>query len=913
MSARAVLRCPIAALGLLALLGAGCQDYGLASTCTDDSQCGAGRICVDQHCQEGFRPCQDSSDCEGGMVCQADGRCGNCSLDTDCPEGLLCREGLCTSEECATDEDCPEGQVCLESACRACDCQADEDCGLFEVCQDCACTTQTRPCESQADCLPFELCVEGACTLPSRCTADAECPAGQVCNGWFCELGCAADEDCGQLRACVEGRCLLRCLTDQTCFQAGTICVDYLCVPAECQADTDCAGELMRCQAGRCEGYTPCQADADCPDWNFTCQAGRCEELPTCSLDGACGVGATCEDGHCHPAAGCLAEEDCGPDQDCVAGLCRPHVCRGPADCQAPLVCSGGACVEPGNPSSVYEVLVLTPGGPIRPDQRVRLEALALNQAGQAVPGITFAWDSSDPPRGAIEVQELVGGTEAGATLVTAEAVGTDRRSRPVTFTNVLEPAADSLRVTVVAAVGRRPIAGAAVLLVADGLTQEIETDALGAATFLAPTGPADVHVFHAEYDWVSVAGSAARDLLVALPPRTGAATAGGFSGQMTFPGVGPLAMGLAGTSLSGDLLAIDFSALLGPTYQVEVNLLGQVFDLPLPAHMSLGLELQGLPITVKPGYDVTGPAGLRNAWALGGKVELSVLGELLGGIGSLEELVLALFPAFSALQHGLRPAFEVFPLPLVADADDRDRDGDLVELRPDWDNLPDLDLAPDQPQTLALEVRTPQPPSLDGAPLSTVVVVAGGFSGLGFTPLGLSAGQASGAGAELVMRLAPAHDGLEVGAYGVLALAMPTGTGLATPEDTAAVMFVAADLPTAVTFEPGFLPFPESASWDVATRELVTGAVAGAGLHRLELDAPAGRWLVYLPAADLVQVSLPLPPQGFEDRATGATASLAAIALVGGLDFEALVGFDGDDLDRLSELVRAYSRRTLP
>ena len=146
-----------------------------------------------------------------------------------------------------------------------------------------------------------------------------------------------------------------------------------------------------------------------------------------------------------------------------------------------------------------------------------------------------------------------MGGTEAGATLVTAEAVGTGRRSRPVTFTNVLEPAADTLRVTAVAAVGRRPIAGAAVLLVADGQTQQAETDALGAVSFPAPTGPADVHLFHAEYDWVSIAGSASRDLLLALPPRTGAATAGGFSGQMTFPGVGPLAMGLAGTSLSGN------------------------------------------------------------------------------------------------------------------------------------------------------------------------------------------------------------------------------------------------------------------------------------------------------------------------------------------------------------------------
>jgi hypothetical protein len=892
---------------------AGCQDYGLTSSCQDDAQCQPGQICVEQRCRDGYRPCQGPEDCAPGLVCGDDGVCGHCRADGDCPAGQTCQEGLCQSPACRVDDDCPPGELCLEDACQACDCRQDEDCGFFLVCRACACELPTRPCETAADCLPFELCLEGECTLPSTCQTDQDCPDGTVCNGLFCEAGCQADADCGTLRACVGGRCLMRCLSDQTCFQPGTICQDFVCVPAECLGDQDCAGPLTRCLGGRCTPYTPCQSDPDCLEPGFVCRAGICEELPRCSLDATCGSGAICEQGHCVPVAACLTEADCGPAEDCVGGLCRPHVCRGPEDCPPPTVCSGGACLEPANPASVYQVVVLTPGGPIRPGQRIRLVALALNQAGDALSGVRFAWTSSDPPRAAVEDQELVGGAEAGATLVIAEALGSGRRSRPTTFTNLLDPIEDSLRVVVVSALDRRPLSGATVRLSAGGLEEQLVTDATGQAIFPAPPGGAvEVHVFSAAYDWVSILGTTSRDLLVPLAPRVAPELAGGFSGQMAFSGTGPLSLGIAGLSLTGDLHEIDLAGLLGPTHLVEVNLLGQVFRLPLPAHMSMGLEFQGVPITIKESYHVTGPAGLVHAWGLGGKVELGLLTELLGGIDSLEELVLALFPAFSALRHGVRPAFEVFPLPQVPDANDLDGDGDTAELRPDWANLPDLDLAPGQPQSLALEVDVPPLPSLDGQPMTTAVVVAGGLSSLGLTPLGLTAlSLPAGGSAGRVMRLSPAHGGLEVGAYGVVVLGLPPGGGLGVPEDSAALLAVRADLPARLDFAPGFLPFP-SGAWDAPGRELIAAGAPGAGLHRLELASAAGRWLVYLPAADTLAARLPWPPEGLTDRVAGARARLTALGLVDDLGFEELVGFDGQDLDRLGELTRATTRRGL-
>ena len=883
--------CP--AVFLLALLPAlpGCVDYGPYDPCSSDADCEQ-----DQFCYKGL--CRDPDPCE---------------KDEECPAGRVCLEGNCLPPECAQDNDCPDDQRCVDHECIRCACLTDDDCPPDYFClEGCVCVEREVPrCESDRDCPPGEFCSEGTCQPLPFCEADPDCPEGMVCQSGLCVEPCQTDDDCGLLFLCVEGHCLQRCFGDQTCIEPGMICEDSLCVEAECASDPDCAGELVRCLSGRCEPYTPCEVDADC-DPNFVCVEGVCEELPGCSIDSNCQPGEICLDSHCHPADACGSESDCGDGWDCIGGLCLPHVCRGPEDCPPELVCVGGECVEPGNPSRVYEVIILTPGGPIHQGQRLQLTAIALTQSGNEVAGIEFEWSSSEPVRAAVDAGGvLTGGDEAGETQVRATAVGSGRESRPVTFANVLAAGPEELRVTVIKATGRQPVAGASVLVLTGDETLSALTDENGTVAFPFDGRVADVHVFADAHDYVSILSTVSNDLLVPLPARTDGAGAGGYVGEMTLSGEGTMGLGLAGLSTGGSLLDLSFTSLLGEVMNVTVELGNQSFDLPLPARMVLGFSYAEIPIAIKSDYYVVGQAGLRTAWAIGGRLELSILGDLIGGGGgSIGEILTGLFPYFSLLDHGVKPIHDVHPLPLVVDLDDVDGDGDTAEMRPDWDNFPDLDLAPTQPQNLRVQVSAPPLPDREGDPISTALYVAGGLFETGFTPLGLSAAEAAGGLLEpLVMKMAPAHGGLEAGGYAVLVLAFPGVGGLAAPSDVAAVMHVSQTLPTEVSFETGFLGFPEDAHFHAASRTMIASGVDGAGLFRATFSGDLGGWIVYLPASDLLTFSLPAPPGEMPDLVDGARVTLDPIGLQAGVGFEDLVTFNGDDLDRLDRLARAFSR----
>ena len=145
------------------------------------------------------------------------------------------------------------------------------------------------------------------------------------------------------------------------------------------------------------------------------------------------------------------------------------------------------------------------------------------------------------------------GESVAGPADITATAQGTAPPvdSLPVTFTNVLDPTVNTVRVTVVNAFDRSAVAGATVVL-DDGTNQETgTTDASGAVELADPGVLADIHVFSADHDYVSVLGTISKDLLIPVPDRSNLAKAGGFSGQMTFVGDGAVSIGLAAGSTS--------------------------------------------------------------------------------------------------------------------------------------------------------------------------------------------------------------------------------------------------------------------------------------------------------------------------------------------------------------------------
>lgn len=909
--------CLLAGLAL-----AGCSDGGGSyQPCSTDADCDPGFVCEAGECREA-PGCTGDEDCKGDRVC-VDGICQQpeeeCAVDDDCPDKHKCEAGQCVEVDCRVDADCPDNHHCDDYQCVADECITDADCGADEECVDGTCQPcQVETCTGDGDCREDELCLDGECQQPPACEDDLECPEGTVCEHGRCARPCTSDDDCGQFHVCRDGHCLQQCISDASCQEPGTICEDNVCVPAECLSDEDCTEELTRCVAGRCESYTPCETDEDCGDPNWVCIDNICEELPTCAIDADCTGDkcaeppCVCKDGHCHPATTCTGEEDCLPDEDCVGGWCVPHVCRGPDDCEAGQVCVGGVCTDPGDPGTVTEIVIVTPGGPIYQGQQIQLQAMALTANGQEVAGVSFTWDSSEPARASVDTAGLLtGGDEAGDTLVTASVDGSSATSDPVIFTNILELPADTLRVTVVSRGDRTPVEDATVMLVTSGDPQSLQTGANGTATFTDPQEMVDVHVFSAGHDYVSIVGTSALDLLVPVPPRSDPGRQGGFTGQMTFPGTGSVELGLAGASIGGNLVDLNFGRLLGEIFTVTVTTPMGSFDLSLPAQMVMGANYQGMPFEIKESYYVVGRTGLRTAWGLGGNLDMSVLYEIAGGGGSAGEILIGLLPYFAVFDHGLRPTVELFPMPRVEDTDDIDGDGDTAEMRPDWANFADVDITPDQGQDMALEVTPPQLPTHADQPVTVAVFIAGAYTELGLTPLGLTAAEDSGSGIEpLRMKLAPAYGGLETGRYAVAVLGIPTTGGAEIPTDVAMVLHMDSYLPTDLTFASEFLAFPEDATWTPDDRMMVAGGIQGATLFRSTIRGELGTWEVYLANhADTVSYTLPAPPDGMDDLAAGGTVTMDPVALIEGLGFDDLVEANGDDLDKLNVIMTACSR----
>lgn len=139
------------------------------------------------------------------------------------------------------------------------------------------------------------VCEEAPPPEPTRCTLDANCPAGSRCNEEaLCEEGPRLGEpcegfDCQQLAVChpLHHRCEYSCRNDAACPNGYRCSPDFLCIapcngtPPEtvggtCQFSTDCTGCAFCVPTGSTRVCRqPCQTDADCPGG----APGVCEQV----------------------------------------------------------------------------------------------------------------------------------------------------------------------------------------------------------------------------------------------------------------------------------------------------------------------------------------------------------------------------------------------------------------------------------------------------------------------------------------------------------------------------------------------------------------------------------------------------------------------------------------------------------
>ncbi|HJL14315.1 MAG TPA: hypothetical protein RMH99_01595 [Sandaracinaceae bacterium LLY-WYZ-13_1] len=324
------------AVATLLLLAAGCESpETLGAQCDVNSDCEAPLVCRLDRCR---RACVRTRDCPTRLACVLDeqGR-GGCLLEeearcvqaSDCPEGLVCRFGRCTTE-CESDDECVPPTRCFE----------DPESG-------------TNAC--------FAGDVE-----PTACQRDGDCEGLQRCFAdGLCRPRCLADRDCGRGEACRTADGDLR---NNACVFVG---IDAGSMDASVpDAGPPDAGPPDAGPPDAGPVIVPCSGPDEC-----TAPDAETE----CTPEGVCAI-VSCAPYH----------EDCDadPSTGCEADLLDPATCGGCATtCGGGDRCSGVACTD----ETVVELAAGTAHSCARTSMG-RVVCWGLDHSGQLGDGTPTDW-----------------------------------------------------------------------------------------------------------------------------------------------------------------------------------------------------------------------------------------------------------------------------------------------------------------------------------------------------------------------------------------------------------------------------------------------------------------------------------------------------------------------------------------
>ncbi|MDD5307887.1 MAG: hypothetical protein PHU25_11255 [Deltaproteobacteria bacterium] len=386
-------------------MGCGSADLSDGGTCSSGSLCDGFEGCVAvAACTTGYMPDGDYSCSQGSVhetcktTCTGD---GDCVFDWHC-DSPSCLPDLADGEDtCDSNLDCASGNcnvftgVCCDSG--YC-CNDNGQCsGLADLCEtatwSCVTSCDSGGSDDDALCAPLGdfhcdegVCMadlgsgEGACNESSDCVSGyCDAAAGICCDAGTCcadDLGCDGflcdpvlfhcGDDCNPLGTEDDGLCV-----------SGYHCDGHACVPDLPDGESGC-DESSDCESGKCTVATGvcCTGAGTCCN-----DEGQCSDGNPCTTD-TCGAGFHCSSSAKGDGELCSDGVFCNGNERCYGGVCTPGsspcgylegLCRVVScnesgrscsmtpsdegeDCSEPLwclggekmVCSGGACVDPG-------------------------------------------------------------------------------------------------------------------------------------------------------------------------------------------------------------------------------------------------------------------------------------------------------------------------------------------------------------------------------------------------------------------------------------------------------------------------------------------------------------------------------------------------------------------------------------
>lgn len=388
--------------------------------CLDNNDCGQDKSCIDSKCQN---PCSLSNVCGEKAICTpinhqgvctcrpgttGDPRLGcvavqYCAEDTQCPSGLKCYNGLCTSI-CSNARECIEDQLCIQGICQP-TCKSNSTCPQYQFCQNSICVQEQR-CRINTDCDITEKCLANSlgqsecadacegilCGRNAECTSknhkpSCQCKAGYVGNpnddkSGCQEIECESSEHCSNDKLCDQYMCKIACLVNNPCGK-NTLC------SAEnhkqvCYCQPGYTGDPNKgCHMIDFCADKPCGPGAVCHNsrGSFRCQCplgtvgdaynSGCNPPVECNRNSDCPIKAKCDRNNgVHKCKDVCENTICGANAECVAidhaGYCtcrngyqgnatdqnigcKPRLvsCKLTSDCPSNTYCYEGICSPP--------------------------------------------------------------------------------------------------------------------------------------------------------------------------------------------------------------------------------------------------------------------------------------------------------------------------------------------------------------------------------------------------------------------------------------------------------------------------------------------------------------------------------------------------------------------------------------
>jgi hypothetical protein len=652
----------------------------------------------------------------------------------------------------------------------------------------------------------------------------------------------------------------------------------------------------------------------------------------------------------------CKSGKDCiEPSKPiCIQGECVPPACSADVDCPDQKCCSGDCKTDCGY--GVADSCTITSiGGVVAVGGTRALNAVGTNgdltRDGMLIPGTQITWNSSNTGIATVDAYGVLTGISAGTAEITAR-TGSIKCRSGITCT-VIAPSTETVKVHVYDEASGTPVEGAQVKV---GAAAFRATDKSGIAGFDIAANDGTVHVMKNGYTWVSYVGSAKPGYIIFIR-RNASDSAGGFRGAFDFSPIkkdDQLHAGIAAMSVGDDsLLSMDLGTIFGGMIQTPVKISSPFVVngcVSLPGGLTGGSNYLKVPDLI-PEFRITGDTGLHAVWGFGTVLNTGDITDILKVPSCIlctynnevnwTKLITFFLPYAFNMNHAVLSALDVAPVPKVKTPEITCPDGKKAKLVDsdtvaDYEGFKQITLSTGTKMRLSSLITAAELPRIGGDCLKNVVAIGGAdLPGMGFVPLGMTAGAAPDDGRnckitwdrdgnpfilsdnQLLLRMAPNHDGMEGSRYSFTLLAFDFNKMGANTSNPTSALVLRGENRVSQTYDltaRPFMGFAEGTSLNRATREITTAAAAvkDAAFYRYDISGNGG-CQVYSDRTSGATITLPKPPEGMTDVLNfDAGMKVYAISTNGSASLGNLFSDTGAvHINDLMSVVNAYSSIT--